>query len=89
MLPYEEIHKLYRKSPKFEELIPLESQPIYASAALVVALILLVFAVTLPAKASGTPLAVQFVKYTLTSLVGSLFLGLAIVFLTNSFGVYA
>ncbi|CEP62960.1 dolichyl-diphosphooligosaccharide--protein glycotransferase subunit LALA0_S06e07844g [Lachancea lanzarotensis] len=89
MQTYDEIYKLYRKSPKFEGLIPLESQPTYASIALVAALVLIGFAATLPAKASGTPLAVQFVKYTTVSLVGSMFLGIAVVFLTNSFGVYA
>ncbi|SCV04658.1 LAME_0H20186g1_1 [Lachancea meyersii CBS 8951] len=89
MLPYEEIHKLYRKSPKFDEFIPLESQPIYATVALLAALAFIGLAMTLPAKASGASFALQSVKYTALSLIGSLFMGIAIVFLTNSFGVYA
>ncbi|SCU95450.1 LADA_0G15698g1_1 [Lachancea dasiensis] len=89
MTTYEEVFKSYHRAPEFVGFIPLESQGLYGAVALIVGLIFTTLALTVPAKASGLRLVVQFLKYALMSLVGSIFLGLAAVFLSDSFGVYA
>ncbi|SCU88155.1 LANO_0D01266g1_1 [Lachancea nothofagi CBS 11611] len=88
-MSYEEVYKLYHTSPEFQGFIALESQPVYATVTLFVALAFMLLALMSTSKVRGSALAVQFVSYTGLSFLGSIFFGLATVFLTNSFGVYA
>lgn len=88
--------KLYKSSEEFETFIPLEKQPYYAVASLALAFVFL-FPLMLSHSStiSGSnketiesSFIYKLIKHLLLSAIGSLFLGIAIVFLTNSFGVY-
>lgn len=85
--PYS-LQKQFKTLPEFESFIPLETQPRYATIALVISLIFIFTALgTISGKKSH--FIADFFKFTFLSLLGSLFFGIATVFLTNSFGVYA
>ncbi|CUS24202.1 LAQU0S14e02498g1_1 [Lachancea quebecensis] len=89
MSSYQEVYKLYHQAPEFQGVVALESQPVYGTVAAIVALVFIALALSSISKAAGLPLVIQFLKFTCFSLVGSAFFGLATIFLTNSFGVYA
>ncbi|KAM3160388.1 Dolichyl-diphosphooligosaccharide-protein glycosyltransferase subunit OST5 [Lachancea thermotolerans] len=89
MSSYQEVYKLYHQASEFEGVVALESQPMYGTIAAVLALVFIALALSSISKAAGLPLGLQFVQYSFLSLAGSAFFGLATIFLTNSFGVYA
>ncbi|CDO91716.1 unnamed protein product [Kluyveromyces dobzhanskii CBS 2104] len=93
---YETLFKLHKSAPQFESLIPLEKQPYFAAVSLLLAVASLspiLLSSALPEEYEGQnkkkPFSVyEFLKFIVLAGFGSLFLGIAIVFLTNSFGVY-
>ncbi|SCW02922.1 LAFE_0F17238g1_1 [Lachancea fermentati] len=84
---YEELFKLYRSSPEFEGWIPLDSQKQYAVVTLIGAIVCIAIALNSISKSRKASIPDYF-KFFIMSIIGSLFLGTATVFLTDSFGVY-
>ncbi|QGN15700.1 protein OST5 [Kluyveromyces marxianus] len=96
-MSYETLYKLHKSAANFEPIVPLERQPYYAAVAVVLALCLisplfLSFAINeeeLGQKENKKIISVyEIIKFILLQGIGSVFAGIAVVFLTNSFGVY-
>ncbi|CAH02642.2 dolichyl-diphosphooligosaccharide--protein glycotransferase subunit [Kluyveromyces lactis] len=95
-MSYETLFKLHKSSAQFQSLVPLEKQPYFAAISLLLAIAFispLLLSSALPEeyeeKNKVKPFSVyELLKVIMLGGIGSLFFGISIVFLTNSFGVY-
>ncbi|KAH3900836.1 dolichyl-diphosphooligosaccharide--protein glycotransferase subunit SCDLUD_002290 [Saccharomycodes ludwigii] len=86
---FEELLKLYKKTPEFVETFPLDQQPTYGIITSILALLLIFISVNIASdKKKETNAIILLLKFLPVAILASIVSGFAIVFISNSVAVY-